>query len=673
MSTLQEQINQVAPPIAESLHALSQMIAPAPIAVTPEETPVTDTAVTVQPEVTAQPDEAGATDEEIIGTAVSHLKDGKSDAETKAALSDEYEDIEHDADQLISTAHAQIDSDKKDKVSALETSNQELLDGLNEDELTSVEALLVPIPNDNLDEQIAALEHNDRILREAMTVPSEQPEKPKFGKFDGPIVSTFVKGRMNAVWVDVDGVSIHTGEQVQMTPGLRDKIDRERKYRGDEWLAKERRDQAHETYAMTKEEFDQEAQKEFPVFVLPKQPGPQWNDSIMYGPAGDLIRKASQHCESHPAGMLVDFLVSFGSIVGRGPYFNIGSTKHYTNEFMARVGDSSRSRKGTGRDAIDEVLKLVDPEWYSNSIESGFGSGEAIINRIRDSVVESKLNHKTRKFENTTIPGIADKRLCIREGELASIFVLAGKADSRADIVIRDGWDGKTLRNVVKGKSKDGFSNSAKCEQPHLSISGDTTIHELRMKMPDGADENGFGNRFLYVYVYRVKHCPQGGPELDWSNEISQFHEIVKFARTVRLVSMTQSARNWWNQQYTKLEDGPDGLAGKMTARAAAHIRRIAMLYALIDRTDVVTLEHFQYAKKLWDYCEESALFIFGGVTREQLRIVNWIGQRRGATYRQVRDDLYQRHRNAGQIKTDLDALVKQDKLVLNGEIYLKT
>jgi hypothetical protein len=310
----------------------------------------------------------------------------------------------------------------------------------------------------------------------------------------------------------------------------------------------------------------------------------------MYGPAGDLVRKASQHCESHPAGMLVDFLVSFGSIVGRGPYFNIGSTKHYTNEFMARVGDSSRSRKGTGRDAIDEVLKLVDPEWYSNSIESGFGSGEAIINRVRDSVVESKLNHKTGRFENTTIPGVVDKRLCIREGELASIFVLAGKADSRADIVIRDGWDGKTLRNVVKGKSKDGFSNSAKCEQPHLSISGDTTIHELRMKMPDGADENGFGNRFLYVYVYRVKHCPQGGPELDWSGEIVKFHEIVKFARSARLVSMAPSARNWWNQQYTKLEDGPEGLAGKMTARAAAHIRRIAMLYALIDRTDVLPL-----------------------------------------------------------------------------------
>jgi len=188
--------------------------------------------------------------------------------------------------------------------------------------------------------------------------------------------------------------------------------------------------------------------------------------------------------------MLVDFLVSLGSIIGRGPYFNISATRHYTNEFMARVGDSAKSRKGTGRDAIDQVLKLVDPTWYSDRVESGFGSGEAIINRVRDDVIETKLNHRTGVFENIVVRGVQDKRLCIREGELASIFVLAGKPESRADIILRDGWDGKPLRNVVKGKGKDGFSNSAKCEEPHLSISADTTIHELQQKMPVGADEN---------------------------------------------------------------------------------------------------------------------------------------------------------------------------------------
>jgi Protein of unknown function (DUF3987)/Primase C terminal 1 (PriCT-1) len=450
--------------------------------------------------------------------------------------------------------------------------------------------------------------------------------------------------------------------------------DERRKKLADEFIAEyDKEKEPHLHYAMTEEEFDRETQKTFPVYILPKQTGPAWDDSILYGAAGRLVQKAAQFNESHPAGMLVDFLVSFGSIIGRGPYFNISATKHYTNEFMARVGDSSKSRKGTGRDIIDQVLKLVDPVWYSDRIESGFGSGEAIIGRIRDASVEpARLNHKTGKFESVTVPGVQDKRLCIREGELASIFVLASKPESRADIVLRDGWDGKPLRNVVKGKGRDGFSNSAKCEEPHLSISGDTTIHELRAKMPTGADENGFGNRFLYVYVYRVKDCPHGAPDLDWSQEIVEFQEVVKFARTVKHVSMSDQARKWWNKNYSRFEhEGPDGLAGKMTARAAAHIRRIAMMYALIDLTDQIELEHFQAAEKLWNYCEESAMFIFAGVTKEQLRIVQWINQRGPATFTQIREDLYHRNKLASEIRADLGSLVKAGLLFEKAGVYV--
>ena len=220
----------------------------------------------------------------------------------------------------------------------------------------------------------------------------------------------------------------------------------------------------------------------------------------MYGDAGKLVLKASEYNESHPAGMLVDFLVSLGSIIGRSPHFAVGDTMHYTNEFFIRVGDTARSRKGTGRDAMDAILRHVDPAWYSSRIENGFGSGEAIIGRIRDSF-EQVIRQRDNTFKGLVVPGVDDKRLCIREGEAASILVLASKPDSRADIILRDGWDGKVLRNVVKGNSRDGINSSAKCENPHLSISADTTISELRAKMPSGAEANGFGNRFLY-YVY---------------------------------------------------------------------------------------------------------------------------------------------------------------------------
>jgi hypothetical protein len=434
--------------------------------------------------------------------------------------------------------------------------------------------------------------------------------------------------------------------------------EEDRKQRAEDWIVEER--------AKKETAYDGD---EYPVRLLPKQPGPKWDDEILYGIAGDIVRKVSEHCESHPAGMLLDFLVSFGSILGRGPYFNINATKHFTNEFMCRVGDSSKSRKGTGRDAVDEVLKQIAPTWFSSRVISGFGSSEAIIAQIKDTTIE--MHEHKGVLTPHVIHGVEDKRLYIREGELASVFVLTGKAESRADIVLRDGWDGKPLRNIVKGKTKDGSSNSAKCEEPHISISGDTTIHELRRKMPPGSDENGFGNRFIYVYVYRVKDCPLGGPPLDWSKETEQLFLTVHWAKQVKYVSMTGAARQWWVANYHNLEhEGPVGLAGKMTARAAAHLRRLAMIYALLDKTDQIDTVHFKAAKRLWDYCAESAVFIFGGATAEQMRIVKWIGLRQTATYNQVRDELYHRNKAVDEIKSDFTALVKNGMLQLAAEVY---
>ena len=584
------------------------------------------------------------------------------------------EDIQGQRNQITQTAVAVMEPEQETAIvrhiQLLELHNKELMADVPED----IEFSLPQVPADASNEQkLEILEQINEKLVDIVNDPEKHPKKPKHGS--GLAVPLPLKDKPEA-WVDENQIDVDTGEKYNLNPEaktiLQQKLEERRAEKAAEFIAEyDKEKESHSHYAMTKEEFDLESEKEFPVYTLPKQPGPAWDDSILYGDAGRLIQKASQFNESHPAGMLVDFLVSLGSIIGRGPYFNVSATKHFTNEFMARVGDSAKSRKGTRRDVIDQVLKLVDPKWYSDRVESGFGSGEAVISLIRDDVIESKLNHRTGNFENKVIPGVKDKRLCIREGELASIFVLAGKPESRLDIILRDGWDGKPLRNVVKGKNKDGFSNTNKCEEPHLSISADTTIHELRRKMPVGADENGFGNRFLYVYVYRVQDCPQGAPEQDWTQEVVNFQQVVQFARNVKHVSMSKSARQWWNDNYARFErEGPDGLAGKMTTRGAAHVRRIATMYALIDMSDQIELEHFKAAEKLWAYCEESAMFIFSGFTKEQLRIMNWIEQRGTANFNQIRDELFNRHRPVTDIRADLDNLVRAGKLAVKNGVY---
>ena len=419
-----------------------------------------------------------------------------------------------------------------------------------------------------------------------------------------------------------------------------------------------------ERYAISQEERERRLDEdEYPVIPLVEQAGPTWEDDMMYGVCGDIIRKASQYCEAHPAGMYLDLVGSLGSVIGRKPYFNINQTRHYTNEFIARVGLTAESRKGTGRDVIDELLQLVDPSWYHDRVTSGFGSAEAIINELRDPMPQQVRDKKSSDgFKTITVPGVTDKRLCIREGELASVFQLAGKTESRADIVLREGWDGKPLRNKVKGKSHDGLSNSAVCMEPHLSISGDTTRSELMDKMPAGAADNGFGNRFLYCFVYRIKLCPHGGPQLAWGPEIIRLYDAIQWARTLTYIPLTKAAAKVWGRMYMELDDPKNklpGLAGAMTARAAAHIRRLALIYALLDEHDVVDTKHLHAAKRMWDYCQESARYIFTGMTGDQDRIRRYVEANGPTTLAQIRRDLFHDHKSAEWLKTQVDALVR--------------
>jgi len=425
-------------------------------------------------------------------------------------------------------------------------------------------------------------------------------------------------------------------------------------------------------HELSAEEYEVQLEQEWPVIPLKPQAGPEWTDDIYYGLSGDIIRKASQYNEAHPAGMLLDLLVSLGSMFGHTCYFNINSTRHYANEFMARVGDSSYSRKGGGRDEIDRLLKQVDSVWFNNRTISGFGSSEAIISQLKDATMQQRFDKKSNGFINTLVPGVDDKRLCIREGELASVFLLAGKAESRADVVLRDGWDSKPLKNIVKGQTKDGISNSAGCQEPHLSISGDTTRSELVSKMPDGADENGFGNRFLYTYVYRVQLCPLGGPEIDWTNEITKLYEVIEFAKKQGCVGLTASAKNTWMRTYLQIENSHlSGLAGKMTSRAAAHIRRLALIYAMLDKSSAVDVKHLRAAQLLWGYCEDSAQYIFNGTTKNQIKLLQWMEkQPQPVTLAQVRDDFYHRHEKAERVKATVADLVRLRRVQQTGGTF---
>ena len=114
-----------------------------------------------------------------------------------------------------------------------------------------------------------------------------------------------------------------------------------------------------------------------------------------------------------------------------------------------------------------------------------------------------------------------------------------------------------------------------------------------------------------------------------------------------------------------RLADGHTGLFGAVTSRAVAQVMRLACLYALLDCSNVIRKEHLQAALALWQYCEDSARYIFGNQTGNKTADAIYtalLGAADGLTKTQIRD-LFNRNASANQINLALRLLIELGKV----------
>ena len=127
-----------------------------------------------------------------------------------------------------------------------------------------------------------------------------------------------------------------------------------------------------------------------------------------------------------------------------------------------------------------------------------------------------------------------------------------------------------------------------------------------------------------------------------------------------RRVMMTAEARELWEHAYETLSHSKPGLLGAILGRAEAQTVRLALIYALLDGSDQIGVEHLNAALSVWSYCEASAGYVFGGVVAGKTEdvISAALGQagETGMTRTEIRD-LFGRHRKGHEIDAALAAL----------------
>jgi hypothetical protein len=300
----------------------------------------------------------------------------------------------------------------------------------------------------------------------------------------------------------------------------------------------------------------------------------RWPDPIgqaaYHGVTGDIVRAIEPHTEADPAALMVQFLVSFGNLIDRRPYFVAEATKHYTNLFAAVVGRSAKGRKGTSWGHIERLLGAVDDRWHQSRVASGMQSGEGLIHAVRDPVIR----HNDDGTAVTEDPGVTDKRLLVVESELASVIRRFEQTGNSLSAIIRQAWDAGNLSSLTR-------NSPARATNAHISIIGHITRDELLRVLGDTEIANGFANRFLWVLSRRSKLLPDGGGSYELGSALHQITNAWEHAAAVGELRRDSEARDLWHRVYPILSAERGGMHATVASRAEAQVMRLALVYAV--------------------------------------------------------------------------------------------
>lgn len=316
-------------------------------------------------------------------------------------------------------------------------------------------------------------------------------------------------------------------------------------------------------------------------------------EAAYHGVVGAIVRAVAPHTEADPLALLGTFLATAGACMGHWRFIYQGSAQG-PNVFVVLVGDSSTGRKGTAASIVRDVMTAAYPGW-DKLVVAGLGSGEGLVSHLK-------------RVEDS------EHRALVLESEFGRLLTVMAREGSTLSPVIRDAWDGAPIgRFLAREQSLVTWH--------HVGIVAHVTPVELRQKLSNVDAANGFGNRFVWLAVRRPRLVPfPESPSSAARPYLGDLHDAIVEAQRPGELKWSDEAADRWEQLYGYLAARPRyGLQGALLARTEAQIARFALLYALLDRSIHVELEHLLAAEALWAYAERSIEHVFGSSTGNRM------------------------------------------------------
>jgi hypothetical protein len=338
---------------------------------------------------------------------------------------------------------------------------------------------------------------------------------------------------------------------------------------------------------------------------------PTLGEPAYHGPIGKFLRAVSPYTEATPAAVLAHLLPAIGTHIGPGPRAH--GTKEPARVNTVLVGPTSTGRKGTSLVPVDELMEVVDANFWREQRVGGLSTGEGLIGKVADIRIR---NEDTGDYE--VIP--VEKRLYVVEQEFSKVLAQIRREGNILSQILRESYDSGDLCVMTRKDPLQAFG-------AHICITGHITPEELHDRFNHVEMANGFGNRFLWFAVKsdkvlaRCEPIPTGLYEefapifgrrnnryRSWAQRVVHESGVVPLA--------TPAMGKWEEEIYPYLREDRPGLAGALLARGSSMVLRVALIYYLLDPPSTgesrgIAPVHLDAAMAVWNYCEESVQMLF--------------------------------------------------------------
>lgn len=302
-------------------------------------------------------------------------------------------------------------------------------------------------------------------------------------------------------------------------------------------------------------------------------------DTVYYGWFGRYRELMAPTTEAPDQYHLTTSLVFAGAMVGRRIGADYASNNLYPNLYAALIGRSNSTRKDTAinrammlpRCATSYDQRLVGPGFAVNSDVS---SGEGLIKYLSE--------------HPNTLMTIKELSALLKNAHRKGTGTIIDR--------LIEAWDTPlTLENNAK-------LSGVQARNPCLSIIAATQPGRIARDMTSEEIESGFANRWLFVFgaaKERMARPPKVNQRAAYELYLELYESVHHYADGT-MIHLGGDAVARWDQWYDdaieSMNQADDEDDADMRGRHAPIIQKIALLFAVSDRSPTIDLRHLEPA-----------------------------------------------------------------------------